>query len=123
MTEKSYLWWKHIGKTLVDSGASRQSFGLHDLQENELQKHFQNPLLESVVVDGTIDEIKHVMKLVFDGRFKEKCVRKVYSPLDAPPLTDISSYLRTFVYPRAFAINTMRHGALLSVDLTASSQH
>ncbi len=116
MSEESYSWWKYVSEIFIASKISRKNFDIYNLQEDAIEKNIQNPFVETVIIDGTIDEIKNVTNLIFDGKLKEKRVRKVLTPLDAPPLTDISSYLRAFVYPRSFAINTMRHGALLEGD-------
>ena len=115
-TKEAYDWWNKIKELISRLEIFEKECDVQYIPRDLLQANFWSPFLETAVVDGTVEEITFVKNFFFDGECKEKRVRKVLTPFDAPQVADVFSYLKTFVHPRSFAINTMRHGASLSID-------
>ncbi|MBH48763.1 MAG: hypothetical protein CME71_11395 [Halobacteriovorax sp.] len=68
-----------------------------------------------VIVDGTIEQAAWV-SVRANKNINEQLV-SVLSPYDAPSTGNVKGFLRPYIRPRSFAVNIMRHGAPLDLEV------
>lgn len=114
---KSYLWWNMLRGHFYNGGLSVSNFNLSFCTDDLFRQLLKTPTVDAVVVDGPLYKYQEVANVVYDHLYQEKGMRKLLTPFDAPHLKDIKSYLLTFVNVRSVAVNTMRHGAPLELNI------
>ena len=115
--EKSYSWWVSVHNYFVKVGISKDNFNVFYTSSDKLKEKIVNPHVSYIIVDGDLDWINEVNGLVFDEKYSEERMRMILTSFDSVALEDYSRQLVTFAWVRAFAVNTMRHGAPLEVNL------
>lgn len=117
MNPEAYQWWDQMLMLLKRSGLSLENMSVYHPTQKELEKIIARPTLQNVIIDGDIAAIKSITELSGKLITEEEMMgpRHFLTPLDSPAASDFKSYLLAFVEVRSFAINTMRHGAPLTL--------
>lgn len=115
--EASYGWWGRILTFYKQSGLSKAHFDVYLGSEKQTAIALKNPMIGTVIFDGKEETIKNYLEVIFDGKYNEKRMRKILTPFDSPDIYDFKRICASYVWVRAFAINTMRHGAPMEVEL------
>lgn len=115
--EESYRWWMSVRDLFIQGGISKENFDVFFTSESVLDQTLEDPMWESLILDGTMSEYKKISAKVYNERYKEKHMRKIFSLFDMPNVNNFKRACEEFVRVRSLAINTMRHGAPLSLDL------
>ena len=102
----------------MSAGIPRESFRVYFSRESALKKLLTDKEMDFVLVDGNIEKLTIFLDHFYDGRADEKNMLRVIGPFDAPNLNNFSKFLERFSRSRSFAVNTMRHGAPLELELT-----
>ena len=114
---KAYLWWNMLRSHFLRAGFSVENFNLSFCSNDVYLEAIKNPKVAVVIVDGPLSKYQMIASELFDNQYKEKLMRKLITPFDADALGDIKSHLLKFVEVRSMAINTMRHGAPLELNI------
>ncbi len=116
-SKKSYEWWQGISNYYYQAGISRENFVVYFPGDEAFEKTLKHPLVSYCIVDGDKKWVSRVLESIYDGDFNERRIRNIYSPFDTFNPTDFKRLCGNYVWVRAFAVNTMRHGAPLDLDL------
>ncbi len=115
--EKAYAWWSSLFNYFHLSGISKENFTVYYPTEEALDRELRNPMINYFNVDGNQEFIAKTAELIYSEEYTEKRVRQLFTPYDTFNPYDFKRLCGIYVWVRAFAINTMRHGAPLEIDL------
>jgi RHH-type proline utilization regulon transcriptional repressor/proline dehydrogenase/delta 1-pyrroline-5-carboxylate dehydrogenase len=115
--QQAFGWWNTIKDFLVQGGISKENFDVFFATEELLIKALKDPYLSSVIIDGNLKRTQEVLNEVYDGSCAERRMRSILTPYDAPVEENFEKFMEQYVWVRSFAVNTMRHGAPLDLDL------
>ena len=115
--QNSFLIWNEICRCFRERGISKQNFDVYFASEKVVSQVLEMGNLEFMLIDGDVNKIKEGLEWVAQFADKGDHVKHTFTPLDAYPLNDFESLCTQFTYERAFAINTMRHGAALELEV------
>jgi len=105
--QSNFEWWDKVKTFMHNGGISKENFDVFFASEKVL-----NLALEDV-------QYTHVIFDSLDSKYfpQIKNMTKKITPHEAPKLMDFKKFLEDFVWTRSFAVNTMRHGAPLEIDV------
>lgn len=114
--QETFSFWNKFLHYFLQSGFSKENLDVYFVNQKQLDSTLRNPELSIVIADGPMEYVEKVCKVVFDeSLFEAKHAKKVLSDFDKPHRTDFKRMCAEFIWVRAFAINTMRHGAPLDL--------
>ena len=108
--------WKHLREAFQWAGIAGGGMDIDEVAKGRRETLIPDDFTGSVIIDGEMEAFQLVAPMVFRDLERPRGVRRILSPLDAPPLGDIPSFVRAFSRPRSFAINTMRYGAPMDIE-------
>jgi len=120
--KKSFLWWMNFRDSLFQVGFSKENVEVYFAQSQELKKVINHPMLSVVIYDGLIEEFNSLVGNHMDDASdrtskEEKRMRLILTTDDYVSSEDFYHQLLHFVWVRSLAVNTMRHGAPLDLEL------
>ena len=115
--EEAFFWWSKIVGLFTQAGFSSEQIHLQQLSKKGLENAISGKQVTTIIVDGKIEQTEEILKRLYNHRFDEKSMVHVLCPDDSPHVEDFEQMLRSFAECRSFAVNTMRHGAPLELDL------
>jgi RHH-type proline utilization regulon transcriptional repressor/proline dehydrogenase/delta 1-pyrroline-5-carboxylate dehydrogenase len=116
-SQKSYEWWSRFENILNRNGWPSSSFKVFFVSDQEMKGSLKNVELSHIIVDGPREMVSQVIELMNADQGERELMVSVRSLYDAPRLEDFKTYCLQYILVRSFAINTMRHGAPLELDL------
>ncbi len=114
-SQESYALWARLIDLLHASGVSKHNVDAYYVSEERLEKSLASSQWPVVIVDGTIEQAAWV-SVRANKNINEQLV-SVLSPYDAPSTGNVKGFLRPYIRPRSFAVNIMRHGAPLDLEV------
>ncbi len=115
--EASFYWWTKLVGLFFKAGISMEHVHVQQLSKEGLTKAITGKQVSTIIVDGKIEQLREILERVYNHQFNEKEMIKIISPHDAPFIEDFYQQMHLFTQCRSFAVNTMRHGAPLELDL------
>ncbi len=117
--KKSFLWWMNFRDALFQVGFSKENLEVYFAQSHELKKVLNDPMLSVVIYDGLIEEFNSLVGNLLDDKApkEEKRMKLFLTPDDHIHAEDFYHQLLNFVWVRSLAVNTMRHGAPLDLEI------
>ncbi|MCF8060755.1 MAG: proline dehydrogenase family protein [Bacteriovoracaceae bacterium] len=116
-SKASYEWWQAALNYYQQAGFSRENINVYFPSEDAYQSILKAPLISYFILDSDESWITKTLSKIYDGEYNELRVRNIFTPYDTFNPTDFKRLCGNFVWVRAFAVNTMRHGAPLELDL------
>lgn len=116
-SNKAYEWWNRIENILVKHEWHNGSFKVYFVNDSEMKESLKNVMISYLIVDGPEELVSQVTDLVSKDQNEREMMVSVKSLYDSPRVEDFKSYCLQYILVRSFAINTMRHGAPLELDL------
>ncbi len=113
----SYNWWGTIKNYFIYAGISKFNFDVYFASEEKLGRILATPDLSYIIVDGMLNKVKHVANKTFTGKYDEVVSKKLVSSFDTYAPGEYFHLCEQYCWTRSFAINTMRYGAPLELDL------
>jgi len=99
------------------AGISSNNIHVQQISKTALINAVSGKQVSTIIVDGKIEVVAEILERVYNHQFNEKEMIKVITPHDAPDIEDFHQQMNLFSNCRSFAVNTMRHGAPLELDL------
>ena len=115
--EASYYWWTKLVSLFLKAGFSLENIHVQQLSRSGLEKAITGKNVTTIIIDGKIEIVGEILERAYNNQFLEKNMIKIISPHDAPHIEDFHRQMHLFTNTRSFAVNTMRHGAPLELDL------
>lgn len=117
LDEEAYYWWNEALEILTLAGFSRENVELYFVTPDRFQAVLKDSMVSTFIFDGEQDHFEQELDKIFAPIFTTKRMRFALSPYDSPHLRDFKRLCEHYVFARSFAVNTMRHGAPLTLDL------
>ena len=108
--EKAFAWWSTLKSMIVKAGISRQNFDVFYPTEELLYQAITEPCLSYIVIDGNINKIEKLLKIIFMEEDNILRFKKILTPHNAPALRDYKQYLSEFVWIRSISVSKKRNG-------------
>ncbi len=115
--KKAYEWWLNLRALFYQVGFSKENFEVHFVSTNDLSRTLNSPKLSVIIYDGSLgDYHNHIGNFLDDGK-KDIRTRNILTIADHLKNNDFYHQALNFIWVRSLAINTMRHGAPLDLEL------
>ncbi len=114
-TEEAYAWWNLVIETFHHNGFSKENLDVYFSSNEGLKKALEEEKISTVILDG---ELESFLSILFPTDMREKRMRALLTPFDAADPDDFKRLCEHYVCMRSFAVNTMRHGAPLDLELS-----
>ena len=114
---KAFEWWNGVKAYFHNSGFEKKNIDVFMPTDELVTKTLKEPYLSSIIVDGDHRRLQKTLDKIYDGACIEKRMRNVISIYDAEDILNFKKLLEQFVWVRSMAVNTMRHGAPLNLEL------
>lgn len=115
--KECYNLWMKIRDLMVEAGYSKENFDVYLTNTKNLKEALNSPKLSFVIFDGSANDYQQNVGNYFDeGKFDTR-MKNVLMPSDYVRTTDFYHQLMHFVWVRSLAVNTMRHGAPLDLEI------
>jgi RHH-type proline utilization regulon transcriptional repressor/proline dehydrogenase/delta 1-pyrroline-5-carboxylate dehydrogenase len=116
--EMSYGWWKNFNDIFISNGLSKNNFDVFLSSESNMIKAIKDEHVEVVIVDASLEKTKWLLASdVFTNKESTRHMKKFHTVFDAPEALDFKRMASRYVLVRSFAVNVMRHGAPLELDI------
>lgn len=109
--------WNTICQHLYELGFTSDNISTRLYSQEKIKEAIAERNLQFVILEGDAEELEKILPFAYDETFAEKYMKTVLTKLDAPALQDFAKYLEPFILVRSFAVNTLRHGAPLEVEV------
>ncbi len=114
---QSFQWWMNLRDTLIEAGFSKENLEVYFAKTSELAKTINDPKLSVIIYDGPMDEYHaHVADFLNDAKSDER-MKLILTMNDHLKAGDFYHQTLNYVWVRSLAVNTMRHGAPLDLDI------
>jgi RHH-type proline utilization regulon transcriptional repressor/proline dehydrogenase/delta 1-pyrroline-5-carboxylate dehydrogenase len=115
--KESYNFWNRIYAILLSSGFSKDNIEVFISDSKNLETIINHPKLSVIIFDGSINDYQsQVINYLVDSKYDQR-IKNILTNSDGIKSNDFYHQLLVFVWVRSFAVNTMRHGAPLELDL------
>ncbi len=115
--KKTHQWWLSLRDVFYQSGFSKENFDVHFVSEKDLRRSLNTAKLSVIIYDGLInDYVSHVGNFLNDGK-NDLRMRQILTTADHLKSNDFYHQALNFIWVRSLAVNTMRHGAPLDLEL------
>lgn len=113
----TYQLWMKIRDSLIANGFSKENIDVYLTNNKNLQHILNAPKLSVIIYDGSMTDYSlHIGNHLNEGKLDQR-MKLILTVSDSTVTNDFYHQLMNFVWVRSLAVNTMRHGAPLDLDL------
>ena len=113
----TFLWWMGIRDQVFKSGFSKENFDVFLVNNENLTRALNEQKLSVIIYDGSLTDYSlHVGNFLNDGK-NDLRMRQILTISDHLQANDFYHQHMNYIWVRSMAINTMRHGAPLDINL------
>ncbi|MEA9356514.1 bifunctional proline dehydrogenase/L-glutamate gamma-semialdehyde dehydrogenase [Bacteriovorax sp. PP10] len=114
---RSFQWWMNLRDTLFAAGFSKENLEVYFTKTSELANVINDPKLSVIIYDGLMEEYSaHVGDFLNDGKTDQR-MKLILTVNDNLKAQDFYHQALNYVWVRSLAVNTMRHGAPLDLEI------
>ncbi|MBY0413542.1 MAG: aldehyde dehydrogenase family protein, partial [Bdellovibrionales bacterium] len=113
----SFQWWMNLRDGLFQAGFAKENLEVYFAKTSELVKAINDPKLSVIIYDGPMEEYSAHIGNFFDEGKNDQRMKLVLTINDYLKESDFYHQALNFVWVRALAVNTMRHGAPLDLEI------
>ena len=115
--KKTYQWWLGLKEVFIQSGFSKENISVLFVRSQDFSKILNQPRLSSIIYDGPMEDFEAHIGVHFDQGRDDQRMRSILTINDHLKPNDFYHQLLNFVWVRSLAVNTMRHGAPLDLEI------
>ncbi len=116
--QSAYIFWGQFKLFFQQAGIGSFNFDVYFGDHERLVHSIVAPELSLVLVDGDYHHYEQLTQTILaKGTLPGDWIKTFLTPFDAPQVDHYQAYLEQFCLVRSFAVNTMRHGAPLDLEL------
>ncbi|MFA6235698.1 MAG: bifunctional proline dehydrogenase/L-glutamate gamma-semialdehyde dehydrogenase [Bacteriovorax sp.] len=113
----TFNWWISLRDIFYQAGFSKENIAVYLVSTKDLVRTLNNPKLSLIIYDGLLNDFDiHVGNHLDDGK-NDLRMKAILTTADHLKSNDFYHQALNTIWVRAFAINTMRHGAPLDLEL------
>jgi RHH-type proline utilization regulon transcriptional repressor/proline dehydrogenase/delta 1-pyrroline-5-carboxylate dehydrogenase len=115
--KRSFQWWMNLRDNLYQAGFSKENLEVYFTKTSELTTVINDPKLSVIIYDGPMEEFSaHVGNFLDEGK-KDERMKLILTVNDHLKEGDFYHQALNYVWVRSLAVNTMRHGAPLDLEI------
>ena len=115
--KKSYQWWMILRDIFYQSGFSKENLDVRLVSTKDLKRIINSAKLSVIIYDGALSDYSlHVANHLDDGQ-NDLRVKLILTIAENLETNDFYHQALNFIWVRSLAVNTMRHGAPLDLDI------
>ncbi len=115
--KSSFQWWMNLRDSLFQAGFSKENIEVYFAKSQELEKAINNPKLSVIIYDGNMEDFgAHVGHFLDDARADQR-MKLILTVADHLKASDFYHQTLNYIWVRSLAVNTMRHGAPLDLEI------
>ncbi|EQC48171.1 proline dehydrogenase family protein [Bacteriovorax sp. BSW11_IV] len=116
--EMAYNWWMQFNDIFISNGLSKNNFDVFLASEKNTFEAVKDEHVEVVILDANLEKTKWFMSGdIFTDKDNTRHMKKFHTVFDSPEALDFKRLASRYVLVRSFAVNVMRHGAPLELDI------
>ncbi len=115
--KQTYEWWLNLSKLFYQVGFSTENFLVYWVSTIELKRVLNSPKLSVIIYDGELSEYNHHVADHLDDAKNDLRMKSILTIVDNLETKDFYHQALHFIWVRSLAVNTMRHGAPLDLEL------
>lgn len=113
----TYQWWMTLRDLFYQAGFSKENLDVYLVSDKDLKRALNSAKLSVIIYDGVMEEYGlHIGSHLDEGKTDLR-MRNILTTSDYLKSQDFYHQAMNFVWVRALAVNTMRHGAPLDLEL------
>ena len=110
--------WKRVCDCFLNSGVSGDRLHVMIVDKDSLGGKLKDADSSFIIIDGDEVDVEELLTYVSEIAVdKLRYMRPVYTPVGGLESPDWIEFVKQFVFVRSIAVNTMRHGAPLEVNV------
>lgn len=113
----AFLWWTNLREILYQVGFSKENFEVYHVSTKDLARALNSAKLSVIIYDGVLSEYDQHIGNHFDDGKNDLRMRLILTIADHLKSSDFYHQALNYIWVRSLAVNTMRHGAPLDLDL------
>jgi RHH-type proline utilization regulon transcriptional repressor/proline dehydrogenase/delta 1-pyrroline-5-carboxylate dehydrogenase len=117
--QKAFEWWGSIHGMFRRAGMPKENFDVYFANEAQVKEKLKAPPLSFIISDAGPEVWPALLETIYDGKYDEMRLKHLLTAQDGPFEGNFRSLCGIFTWTRSFAINTMRHGAPLDLELSS----
>jgi RHH-type proline utilization regulon transcriptional repressor/proline dehydrogenase/delta 1-pyrroline-5-carboxylate dehydrogenase len=115
--KRSFQWWMSLRDSLYQAGFSKENLEVYFAKTSELRVVINDPKLSVIIYDGPMEEFSaHIGNFLDEGK-QDIRMKLILTVNDHLKEGDFYHQALNFVWVRSLAVNTMRHGAPLDLEI------
>lgn len=113
----AFQWWMGLRDLFYQVGFSKENLDVYLVSEKDLKRALNSAKLSVVIYDGAMEEYElHVGAYLDDGK-SDLRMKNILTTADHLKPQDFYHQAMNYVWVRSLAVNTMRHGAPLDLEI------
>lgn len=113
----AFQWWMSLRDLIYQAGFSKENLDVYLVSEKDLKRALNASKLSVIIYDGIMEEYSLHIGGHFDEGKLDLRMRQILTTADHLKAQDFYHQAMNFVWVRSLAVNTMRHGAPLDLEL------
>ncbi|MBC7540836.1 MAG: bifunctional proline dehydrogenase/L-glutamate gamma-semialdehyde dehydrogenase [Bacteriovorax sp.] len=115
--KNSFQWWMGLRDILYQAGVSRENLDVRLVSTKDLKRVLNSSKLSVIIYDGLLSDYDlHVGSQLEDGK-NDLRMKHILTTADNLKANDFYHQALNYIWVRSLAVNTMRHGAPLDLEL------
>jgi RHH-type proline utilization regulon transcriptional repressor/proline dehydrogenase/delta 1-pyrroline-5-carboxylate dehydrogenase len=115
--KRSFQWWMNLRDSLYQAGFSKEHLEVYFAKGQELAAAINDHKLSVIIYDGPMEEYSaHVGNFLDEGKLDQR-MKLILTVNDHLKASDFYHQALNYVWVRSLAVNTMRHGAPLDLEI------
>ncbi len=113
----AYQWWMNFRDLAYHAGFSKENLDVYQVSNKDLKRALNASKLSVIIYDGPLSEYQlHIADQLDDGK-NDLRMRHILTTADYLKANDFYHQAMNYIWVRSLAVNTMRHGAPLDLEL------
>lgn len=113
----AFQWWMNLRDIFYQAGFSKENLDVYLVSSKDLTRALNNSKLSVIIYDGVLSEYDlHVGSQLDDAKLDLR-MKNILTTADHLKANDFYHQALNYIWVRSLAVNTMRHGAPLDLEL------
>lgn len=115
--KKTFQWWNGLKDVFFQAGFSKENLVVLFVRSADYPRILNQPRLSSIIYDGEIETFDSQVAQYLDEGREDQRMRTILTVTDPLKTNDFYHQCLNFIWVRSLAVNTMRHGAPLDLEI------
>lgn len=113
----SFQWWSNLRASLYEAGFSKENVDVYFVRTEQLKSIINESKLSIIIYDGAMEDFSSNIAEHFDDGKNDIRMKSILTRVDHLKANEFYQHALNCVWVRSLAVNTMRHGAPLDLEI------